>query len=534
MTTTERSESAPTTVTDPARFLEESARRHPEAIAVIDGDITVDWAGLHARVGALVDLLTANGIDPGSAVAVYLPRSIDALVVIHALVRMSVTVAPLDVRDPGPRTSAMLTSAGIDVVVTSRDYAQSLRGAGVTGPERDLGRSDLILVGHRRGGGPATEGEYLLFTSGSTGLPKGVLLPGTGVSHFAAVTADEFALRTHDRVAAQSALTFDLSTFDIFGTASVGAAHVVLPDFLKAFPEDLVGWLETQRITAIYTVPTMLQSIADIIRTRHAGAPGSGHTALPALRVIAFAGEAFPERALAGLIELFPDCSVYNLYGPTETNVCTLERVGDNWTAGSTLSIGRAFPSSTVCIVEDDLTPTDGEGELVVAGPTVLRGYLIDGELHDPTIQVNFPDGVARRAYRTGDRASTGPDGRLYLHGRRDSQVKRRGYRIDLAGIEAVTAAVPGVRACACVATGTDNGEQTTAVTLFVETDSGADDAAVRSVDAALANTFPATQLPDRTVHTTTLPRNTRGKIDLPRLRSATHAAELLREDTVR
>ncbi|MFD0382168.1 AMP-binding protein [Streptomyces stramineus] len=151
-------------------------------------------------------------------------------------------------------------------------------------------------------------------------------------------------------------------------------------------------------------------------------------------------------------LRLLGDVPFYNLYGPTETNVCTYSRVPADWTADQEATIGRAVDGDVVDVLDEDGAPTDGDGEIHVAGATVFQGYLQDGALTDPTRTVVFRDGVARRAYATGDIGRITADGRVFLRGRRDTQVKRRGHRIDLLDIENAVLALPGVTAAAVVA----------------------------------------------------------------------------------
>ncbi|MCS4255800.1 amino acid adenylation domain-containing protein [Rhodococcus erythropolis] len=509
-----------------ADFLSRSARTAPTSAAIVADGHSLNYAELLRRVTDVAGALTAGGVDRGCRVGVYLQRSIDAIVVVHAAVRVEAVVAPLDVRDPAIRTATLVSGAALACIVTDAAHLPSLRDVGVDWPAVKAG--SLLLVVDPDASAPDAEDGYLLFTSGSTGVPKGVLLSTAAVANFAAAAVEAFGLTSVDRVAAQSALTFDLSTFDIFSVAAAGAAHVLVPDFLKSFPQDLVEWLGDERITTIYAVPTLLRSITDAIASPSGVQADAGHAALPALRTIAFAGEPYPERALAELLTLFGTARLLNLYGPTETNVCTIELIAANWTPDQRLSIGLPCAGLDVCLVDDDLTPTDGKGELVVAGPSLLRGYLIDGILYDPTTSITFPDRVTRRSYRTGDIASRGADGRFYLHGRRDTQIKRRGYRIDLAGIDTLVGEVNGVRACVTVPTGPDN-----QVVLFVEPTSDGHVTVLSDVRTALHRSLPVPHLPDRITLMTSIPRNSRGKIDLHQVRSLADDIDTQREDTI-
>ncbi|QXQ13336.1 AMP-binding protein [Skermania piniformis] len=494
-----------------------AADRYPSRLAVADECTELSYHDLDRAVGELTEKLQSNGIRVGTRVAVLLPRSLAGVIAIHAVVRLGATPAPLDPGDPDPRLAAACDGAEISHLLVGA--ADRDRMTPLFGPALELA-PDIFLANRARhavgvaSGSPTTRPGYLLFTSGSTGLPRGVLLGHDAVSHFAGWAAGRLGLTPADRIAAQSALTFDLSTFDLFSTAMAGAAQLLVPDWLKPFPGDFVDWLAEKKISVIYAVPSLVRAISDT---------SADSARLPALRTIAYAGEPYPERALGELLATLDGVAVHNFYGPTETNVCTAELLAPNRRAGTPVSIGTAIDGVSVCVVDDELQATAGSGELVVAGPTLLDGYLAAGRLVDPCVGVRFPDGIRRRAYRTGDRAATGPDGRFYLSGRRDAQIKRNGFRIDLAGLEATAASVAAVRHCAAIAVPPAN-----RVLLYLEPEPTATrsaDELIASVHAAVGSIHSTRHRPDRVEVVAELPRNVRGKIDYAQLRSRAAAS---------
>lgn len=470
------------TVSALATILDDSVAANPDHCAIATETDHITYRELGARVADLAESLRAAGIGPGRAVAVHIPRSPEAFIAVHAVIATGAVIAPLDANDPPERVEALMHQAGITHLLTRGGAPSAV----------DVGEGLAVLDR-----GAATSGlgsGYLLFTSGSTGTPKGVLLSGDAVAHFARWAASSARLTSDDRIAAQAALTFDLSTFDLFATAVAGASAVILPDWLKPFPADTVDWLAHQRITAVYAVPTLLKGIV---------AAGGCASTLPDLRTVLFAGEPYPVAALADLLSAFPDTHVCNWYGPTETNVCTAQDVRQ-WRPDTPVPIGSAIDGVQIDIVDD---------ELVVAGPTLLTGYVVDGIVFDPAVDIAFADGTTRRAYRTGDHAYHDDDGRLVLVGRVDRQIKRRGYRIDLSGIEAVAAAAGATHGAAAVVTGADQH-----LTLFVDIDPASAPAVIDAVALALHERLPGYSQPDRILAHTPLPTNRRGKLDRPRL----------------
>ncbi|MEV5976607.1 amino acid adenylation domain-containing protein [Streptomyces sp. NPDC052114] len=491
-----------------------AADDHPDRDAVTDGEQGLTYRELETRVRELAARLRAAGVRPGHRVGVYVPKGTDALVAVYAALRCGAVAAPLDVKVPAERTARMAVNAALGFLVTTdRTAASALRVGEFTGQgpgEAGALVPGLGLLPLRPPGPPPAEGGdggYLLFTSGSTGWPKGVLLSHENVLHFARWTVDQFGLKFSDRVGSQASLTFDLSTFDIFGSALSGACLVLLPEPLKAFPQDVVNWLRTERVSAFYAVPTLYQALL------HQG--GIGTAPLPDLRVIAFAGEPFPVGDLEKYRSLFEAAEFYNLYGPTETNVCTFERVPPGWSASDGLSIGKEIAGVRVELVDDDHRVTSDAGEIAVSGPTVALGYLENGRHRPLTSPIHLADGRTRPAYLTGDLGHYGEDGRIHLRGRRDHQIKRRGHRIDLQDIESVVQEFPSVRTCAAVwaPDGATGGE----LRLHV----AADGATERQLREQLSAVLPRHMLPDRIHLAERLPLTERGKVDREALASA-------------
>ena len=212
---------------------------------------------------------------------------------------------------------------------------------------------------------------YILYTSGSTGTPKGVMLTHRNALSFVDWAVGEFALTRQDRLSNHAPLHFDLTIFDLFAAASVAAAVVIVPREAALFPVELAALVRDKRISVWYSVPSavnMLASRADLL-------PGE----LPGVRLVLFAGEVFPIGQLRQALAAFHEAEFYNLYGPTETNVCTFYHVarplGEDQTS---LPIGLPIDGVELFCLSEDGRPTEinERGELWVSGPTVMRGYL--------------------------------------------------------------------------------------------------------------------------------------------------------------
>jgi len=351
------------------------------------------------------------------------------------------------------------------------------------------------------------EPALILFTSGSTGRPKGVTLSHKAVAAFVRWSAREFAISPKDRLGCPSSLNFDLSTFDIFNMALCGAACVIIPEEIVWLPRFLAQYLAQQRISAWYFVPSLLSRL--LAEKRFVLGE------FPDLRLAIFAGEVLAGRDVARLRSVVPQAAVYNLYGPTETNVVTWHRVPDAFNADEPLPIGRACPYAELVLETEGEENEAGKpaGELLVAGDSLMLGYWnrpLDTER--AFVEVGGTGGALRRFYRTGDRVSQGGNAGEYLFiGRKDRQVKRRGYRIELGEIESALRRHPAVSEAAAIAAGPDSSR--TEIIAFV---SGEASAAIPALEFRkhCAGLLPVYMMPDRITCLPAIPKSDRGKTD--------------------
>jgi clorobiocin biosynthesis protein CloN4 len=334
---------------------------------------------------------------------------------------------------------------------------------------------------------------YILYTSGSTGAPKGVCLSHRNALAFVDWAAREIGADPADRFASHAPFHFDLSVFDLYAAFRAGASVHLIPPELSAAPSLLVDYLTRHRITVWYSVPSAL-----ILMARSGGLLDAAPSAL-ALRAVLFAGEPFPVKYLRQLREHLPGVRFLNLYGPTETNVCTFhEVVAMPPDQVSPVPIGRACSGDRVWAVRDDGTPAGHgeEGELVVDGPTVMLGYWGQPPQTGP--------------YRTGDRVVLLDSGDYQYLGRRDSLVKVRGYRIELGQVEAALQAHPGVGDVAVVTEGTGVDARIVAYVVPAE----ADAPGLLDLKRHCAATLPRYMIVDAVRFVAELPRTGTGKVD--------------------
>ena len=336
----------------------------PDNIAFIEGDRQLSYQQLIQQVCQLSACL-ADTENPCQRVVIALDRGIDAAIAILAVLGAGACYIPLDIKNPANRLNYIINDAVPN--------ASSVKDAARTGWKRRRSGWILIrqLLRNKAPSWPAEVGAEalaaILYTSGSTGAPKGVALSHRALRNFADWASCTFKISHCDRIASLAPFHFDLSVFDLFSSLSCGAAVHFVPAGLTLSPSRLTAWLREQRISVFYTVPSLLSFIA---------LKGSlTTTPLPDLKTVLFAGEVFPTPQLKKLCELLPTVDFYNLYGPTETNVCCYWPVDrDRLQTDRPIPIG--YPACGAVLQIDAET-----GELQVQSANNLSGYWQQGKL---------------------------------------------------------------------------------------------------------------------------------------------------------
>ena len=505
-----------------------SAARFPARTAVVDGERSVTYLELDATANRLAHVLSTHGVRHGDRVGIYLDKSLEAVVGIYGILKAGATYVPLDPGAPPARLGTIAADAGLRCLITATGKAGEwapLRAAGapldtlvvldaddgeIAGPDGVEALTSGALAGHPAEAPPevprsSSDLAYILYTSGSTGVPKGVMLSHLNALAFVDWAVDEFAVTETDRLSSHAPLHFDLSVFDLFAAAKAGAAVALVPAQLALFPVELARWIREAEISVWYSVPSILTLL--VLRGK------MPEVELPALRTILFAGEVFPTKHLHRLTELLPDVRFANLFGPTETNVCTWYEV-PRWTGEPppSIPIGKAITDVEVVAVREDgsIAPPGEVGELYVRGPTVMQGYWGDAERTARTLLRDWNgehDGFP--VYRTGDLAYVDENGDWIFLGRRDSQIKSRGYRIELGDIEATLNQHPGVVECAVVAIPDE--VVTNRIKAFVVGRGALDD---DELNRFCSERLPRYMAPELYEFRADLPRSSTGKID--------------------
>lgn len=477
----------------------------PGRIALRHGSAAMDYATLDALSDALAARLADEGVRPGDLVGITSQRSLSLIVAVLAVLKAGAGYVPFDLTLPVERLRFMAGDTGVRVLlgrsealadVVPRQIAQdAFPPAGAVGP------------------GAAVAGEsiaYVMFTSGTTGVPKGVVLPHRSVIRMLRDT-DWLRLGPDTVTLHSSAFAFDTSIIDIFGALLHGGTVVIPPDGTLSIAQ-LSDAIESHGVNTLWLTTGLFQAVADL-------RPG----AFARVDQVIVGGDVVSPVHVERVLAVCPGLTVINGYGPTESNVTTAHRVSPaDLGTGQPLPIGRAVPGTQVFIVDGALRPVPPGimGELAIAGRGLALGYWNRADLTDQKF-VPAPWNPDLRIYRSGDLASARKDGRLRFFGRADTQVKVRGFRVELTEIEAALEGHPGVRQAVVVAA-VPEGQADKVLVAYVVAEGAAPDPS--DLAEHLAARLPDFARPAFYVPMPALPLNANGKVDRRALPAVTPA----------
>jgi amino acid adenylation domain-containing protein len=487
------------------------------------GKGTVTYAQLLDLSERARDWLRGLNVTRGDRVGVYLPKSVDAVAAQFGAMQAGAAYVPVDPHAPAGRAAYILNDCAVSAIVVDGALApalkQELGQLGRVPPLLEVGdvgggaglRAALEAAGAPRApaGEPARSGDlaYVLYTSGSTGKPKGVMLSHLNAVSFVDWCSDEFGPLETDRFSSHAPFHFDLSILDLYVPLKHGATLVLVESEVGKDPLGLADLIAETGITVWYSAPSILSVLAQFGKLeRHQYA---------ALRTVFFAGEVFPVKHLRRLKQLLPHPRYFNLYGPTETNVCTWYEIPatipDDRTAP--YPIGKVCPQLRGIVVDENGADVakGAEGELCIAGPNVLCGYW---NLPEQTARAFLPGRADGPWYRTGDIVIEPDDGELVFVGRRDRMVKRRGYRIELAEIEVGLYRHPSIKEAAVIALKDQDGGAR--IRAFLSFTGGKP--SLIALKRFCAEALPIYMVPDDFVIRDALPKTSTDKIDYQRL----------------
>lgn len=520
-------------------LLMDSARLHPDKEAVRFEGQFLTYRQLDQMTNQVARMLGGLGVKRGDRVGIYVHKSLASAISVFGIMKAGGVYVPLDPNAPAKRLAYIARNCDIQALLTSTEQLPNLSQFFEEGtPIKNILLSDDLkpvstefpdgvrvvpwadIQQQPKGAPEASEAietdlAYILYTSGSTGDPKGVMISHRTIFTFINWCSDTFQITSEDRITSHAPLHFDLSTFDLYVTIKAGATVVLVPEKLSVFPVRLVQLLQEEHITVTYLVPSILSMMVNYGKLY-------AHD-LSRLRLILFAGEVFPIKYLRDLVSAIPHAEYYNLYGPTETNVCTYYKVQPSDLEPERtqpVPIGKACENMEVFAVGDDgqlVSEVGKEGELWARGSCVAQGYWGDPEKTARNFVRNIHQPYYEEvAYRTGDIVTLHEDGINWIYiGRRDHMIKSRGYRIELGEIEAAFYGHKGVKEVAVVAIPDEMvGNRIKAFVVPMDHNG----LTVKELETHAAQKLPRYMVPESIEFRDELPKTSTGKINRPLL----------------
>jgi len=507
------------------------AQRRPEAIAVVLNDQRLSYGALETLSNQLARTLVESGCRKGDRVCLLMPKSPMAIVSILGIYKAGCLYVPLDPLSPAIRLSKIIAAcdtrwmlvagAGIRALAELRQQEQfpdpmsigwmDSRPAGEIHHRAAFFLQDVLgaPAGPLSRNGRRDDAAHLLFTSGSTGVPKGVVITHANVIHFVEWANKYFGINSSDRLSGHPPLHFDLSVFDLFGSFAAGAELHLVPAEINLLPNKLAEWMRGAGLTQWFSVPSALQYMAkfDVVQ----------HNDFPTLKRLLWCGDVLPTGSLRYWMKRLPHVRFTNLYGPTEATIAssyyTVPKCPDDDRAA--IPIGTACDGEQLLVLDEMLQPVSSHevGYLYIRGVGLSPGYWRDSQkTREAFLQTPGSADPSDRIYKTGDLARAGTDGLVYFLGRMDSQIKSRGYRIELGEVESALNTMEMLGECAVVAVPADGFEHTVLCCAYVP-------AAGHEVNPVglrreLGKLLPSYMIPSRWMVFSELPKNANGKID--------------------
>ncbi|MFJ1647802.1 amino acid adenylation domain-containing protein [Streptomyces sp. NPDC088258] len=486
------------------QLFEERARRHPDAVAAVQGGRSWTYREVNESANALARALHRDGVRAEDVVAVVTERTLEWLAAVIAVFKAGGCYLPLEPHFPAERMANTLTRAECRWVLadhgvapleealagrdTRRLYVRDLLAGG--GPRHDL---DLAVAGDQLA--------YIYFTSGSTGEPKGAMCEHDGFLNHLYAKIEDLGVQEGDVVAQTAPQCFDISLWQLVSGLLMGGRTLIVEQDVIMDVHTFIGALAEHGVHVAQLVPTYLELLL--------AALAEEHRELPRLRVMAVTGEALKKDLVRRWFDTFPTVPLVNCYGLTEISDDSNHGVMTALPAHRSVPLGDPVRNARVYVMDErlQLLPVGFPGEIVIAGVCVGRGYVNDPG-RTAAVFGRDPHRPSERLYRSGDFGRWLPSGEIEYLGRRDSQIKISGFRIEIGEIEDRLLQVPGVRDGAVVVAGSDTEPQ------LVGYYTGADAPDAGQVARTLARTLPAYMVPPRLYHTPALPLSGNGKID--------------------
>lgn len=510
-------------MTNVTYWLDYTTECYPEKAGIIDPDERIKTSLNFTEIRYYAMQIAEQFIDRGifkQPVAIYMDKSAFELVSFFGVAYSGNFYSPIDIDMPVSRIRTILDTFAPVAVITRREYYDDVKG--FAGEASIICIEDVLDIRkyeiHDKAMDPVVEKVqnsrkrccdtdllYVLFTSGSTGIPKGVAVCHQSVIDYIDWVVKTFEIGSATTFGNQAPFYFDNSILDIYSMMRTGAALNIIPHNLFSWPVKLLEYIRDNYINAIFWVPSAMINVSKLHAFQKIDLRDRLHTIL-------FCGEVMPNKHLNVWRKAIPDATYANLYGPTEiTDVCAYYRIDREFKDDEPLPIGRALPNCECMILDGDHIVNDGgTGELCIRGSCLAKGYYGNRDRTDEAfVQNPLQDKYEEKIYRTGDLVRKNEYGEMIYVGRIDNQIKHSGHRIELGEIETALSAVDGISNCCCL-----HDESRDHIVAFIDADIDK-----KTINVQLKSRLPEYMLPNKVITIKQMPLNPNGKIDRKELK---------------
>ena len=501
--------------------LQNAADQNPDQQAFRFGDRSLTYAQMVRKTNQLAHLLLESGAKVGDRVGVYLNRSLETAIAIYGIMQAGGAYVPLDPHAPTTRTRFILKDCDIRYLITNASQQRKLpdilakpsqlcQVIGVEG-EESVPNVSWEVIDHYPTENPSVrinehDLAYIMYTSGSTGPPKGIMHTHYSGLSYAMLSADLYGLREQDRIGSHAPLHFDISTLAYFTATLACATSVIISDAHTKMPASLTQLVQAERLTVWYSAPlALIQMLTHgVLKDRD----------LSSLRWVLYGGEPFPPKYLKTLMQKWSQARFCNVYGPAEVNQCTYYHLSVPPEDDHPIPLGKVWKNTEMLIIDELDQPVQlgKPGELLIRSPTMMKGYWRQPELTQRSFYTRrVIPGQEQVFYRTGDLVSQNADGNLMFLGRKDRQIKTRGYRVELEMVEASLATLDAVAEAAVFPVSHETEGLLIEAAIIL---TAAAKVTVEEIQSQLAEQLPTYAVPRSIYLVKSLPRTSTGKIN--------------------
>ncbi|WP_296030054.1 AMP-binding protein [uncultured Treponema sp.] len=489
-------------------YLEETAKKYPDKTAFADTKTSITWKELVLKARALSAILSAK-FEAGTAIPIMIDKSVKTVEYFFAALYSGCFYSYFDATFPDSRLDSMIQTLQVKKIIADSRFEKKISNLNVQAffvndIEKQAKENKVKYNDSRKKAIIDTDAVYANFTSGSTGMPKAVVVSHRSVIDFISCFTEIFNITANDNIANQAPFDFDVSVKDIFSAVFTGATVHLIPKLFFSFPTKLLDYLVEREITTLIWAVSALCIISTL--------NGFEYKIPKKINKILFSGEVMPCKQLEIWMKNIPEAQYTNLYGPTEiTCNCSYYKIPKGvFPPPEKLPIGIPFPNERILLLDENnklVTEPETEAELCVSGTCVALGYYNSVKTEEVFVQNPLQKARFERIYRTGDLVKYGNDGLLYYVGRKDTQIKHMGHRIELDEIEGeVTKHSNITRACCVFA---DN--KISAFYTGQQTEK-------KDIVSMLKMTLPTYMIPGDFIHIDEFPLTKNGKIDKRKL----------------